>query len=515
MDKTYVIGVDCGTQSTRAILFDIKGRIIKQSKVKLDILSPYPGWTEQNSDAWWNSLCSALRAIIDSNNLKYIKGIGIAYQRESFVMIDKKARQIRPAILWNDQRAVQEVEEMRNELGEDNFLKTTGKFLDTVPSSTKINWIRNREPENYKRLDKILDVGSFLNWKLTGNMVSPLAGADTSGILDIVKKKWSEDILTYLNLKSTNMEETKLSGSVVGKVTSEASTHTGLPVGLPVVAGGGDGQVFAIGVRSLGEDDVALTLGTGAAWGVHHKTYRNSSYFRSMIGCIPETFYFESVLISGASIVSWFVNSMAVEEREVSKKLNMPPEHLLEKEIENINPGCDGLITVPYWKGAMMPYNDPSARGITIGWSDYHGGSHFYRSILEGIAYEIRLVIEGYAECLGVDPHRIRIGSGGAESTFWNQIISDVTGKEVILSGTVENTSLGAAMITAWGLKYYKTLQDASLNMSHDGSVFKMNPNNHELYSLMFKSVYKNLYAAVRKYTNELGKMVLNHKLCE
>lgn len=513
MNKTCVIGVDCGTQSTKAILFDLKGQIITQSKTKLRILSPYPGWKEQNSEDWWNSLCRSLKDLTDRVDPKCIAGIGIAYQREGIVIIDKKGEQIRPGILWNDQRPVLEVQEMRRELGEDFFLKTTGKFLDTLPSAIKLHWIKKNESENYKAIDKILDVGAYLNWKLTGNMTNPLAGADTSGILDIQSKKWSQPILDYLHLKTTQMPTPVPSGSVVGSVTEEASVRTGLPAGLPVVAGGGDGQVFAVGVHSLNEKQMALTLGTGAAWGLHHDTYKNSPYFRSMIGCIPDSYYFESVLISGANTITWFVQNIASEECAVSKRLNTHPEAILEKEAENIKPGCEGLLTIPYWNGAMMPYNDPNARGVTIGWSDYHGKAHLYRSILEGVAYEIRLTIDGYKSLLGKEPNAIRIGSGGAESALWNQIISDLTGKKVTLSGTVENTSSGAAMIAAWGLKYFDSLQQASDSMSTDGKSFIPNENNLNIYTKLFEEIYKHLYPAVREYSTRLGDMTLKQEI--
>jgi xylulokinase len=513
MDKKYFIGIDCGTQSVRAILFDLHGNIFSQSQLKLDILTKNPGWAEQDAQTWWSTLTNVLRRLTQTVNASNIAGMGIAYQRESLVVLDAKNEEIRPAILWLDQRAVHEVEEAKTDLGGEYFRTTTGKFLDTTPSLLKLKWIQNREPQNYKKINKILDVGAYLHWKLTANMSIPIAGADTLGILDMASREWSDHLLAYLNLSNEIMPDLIHSGKVVGEVTDQAARDTGLPAGLPVVAAGGDGQVFAIGVNSIANDQVALTMGTGIAWGVHSKIYKNSPFFRSMIGCMPDTYYFESVLRAGAHIISWFVDEMGGDEREVARRLMIRPELLLERQIANIPPGCEGLLTIPYWKGGMMPYNDPQARGLSIGWSDYHTKSHFYRSILEGIAFEIRLVLEGSEQALGILPGVLSVGSGGAESKAWAQIISDVTGKKLIVSKTTENTALGAAMIVAWGLGYYNTLNEASEKMYKAGTTYMPAADNHEVYSQLFQSVYKKLYPSIRDSINIIGNWALENNI--
>ena len=513
MKEEYFIGVDCSTQSTKALMFDVNGHLVKQAKVGHTLQSLQPGWAEQEPKEWWSALCNVLQELTSNVLPEWLRGIGISYQRETFVAIDQSGQEIRPAILWLDQRSGTEVEELKNDLGTDFFRETTGKLLDTVPSLPKIKWVKNQEPENYQRIDKLCDVGAYLNWKLTGTMVSPCSGADTSGILDIKAKCWSEDILHYLELSADNMPEIVPAGMEVGKISRKAAECTGLPAGLPVIAAGGDGQVFAVGVHSINEEDMALTLGTGVAWGVHSATYRNSPYYRTMIGCIPESYYYESVLISGSHTVSWFVDTMGSDEREVAKLLNCSPESLFEQAIEKIPPGCEGLLTGPYWKGRMMPHNNPHARGLTVGWSDYHTRAHFYRSILEGIAFELRVVNDGYHETLGIRPKMFRIGSGGAESALWTQIVSDVTNMSVVVSESTENTALGAAMITAWGLGYYPTLEDASNGMYKARRTFIPNPEHSEIYSRLYDAVYKHLYPAIWEYLKILGDFALRGEI--
>lgn len=509
MAKEYFIGVDSGTQSIRAVLFDIKGKNIFQSKYNISTISPRNGWAEQDAGIWWSTLCKALKDVAAFTGYSGIAGIGIAYQRETFVMIDSSGNPVCPAILWNDQRATRQINDIEQELGHDAFHRITGKFLDTTPSTVKIKWIADNEPDNYKKLHKLLDVGAYLHWKLTGRMASPQAGADTLGILDITDFHWSDDILKLLKLKADNMPEIVPSGTRVGYLTKDAAKLTDLPLGLPVVACGGDGQVSSVGSCSLDRKNMALSLGTSIVWGLHSSQLSLSPYYRTMAGCLPGSYYYESVLRAGSSTIKWFINSM-VDNEPVSNRLKQKsPESILERASEAIKPGCDGLLTVPYWKGGMMPFDDPSSRGMTIGWSDYHTKAHFYRSILEGIAFELRLVLEGYKSTLNIYPKIFRAGGGGASSKLWCQIISDVTGVNVSVSNDVESTALGAAMLTAWGLGYFRNLEDASKAMYSEGINYTVNPENHETYSNLYNSFYKKLYPLMRDCLNDIGRFAL------
>ena len=199
MSEDYIIGVDCGTQSVRAIAFNLEGEVITESQQKIPIDTPKPGWTEQDPQTWWDATCQVLKKISAEIGKKNILGVGISYQRESFVTLDKNGNQLRPAILWNDQRALREAEKMSEEFGSNVFRRTTGKPLDTLVAATKIKWMKENEKTEFDKITNILDTGGYIHWKLTGNMVSPMAGADTLGLLDINSRKWSENILDYLD----------------------------------------------------------------------------------------------------------------------------------------------------------------------------------------------------------------------------------------------------------------------------------------------------------------------------
>jgi len=482
----YYLGIDCGTQSVRAVLFDRHGETVRQARAGLTVMEPRPGWSEQDPAQWWGSLCSVLRAVMRGTKRGSLAGMGLAYQRETFVVLDNQGLAVRPAILWNDQRAGREIEEMSRDLGSEWFHRTTGKFLDTTPSAPKIKWMAAHEPHLFSRTDKLLDVGAYLHWRLTGEMTSPLAGADTLGMMDIGNSTWSARIAEYLGLPFSALPTVVASGSLAGKISPEAAKMTGLPAGLPVIAAGGDGQVFAVGAGALDPGSIALNLGTAVTLGVHATECLISPYFRTMSAVLPGHYYNESVLRAGAQIISWFGVNFGTDPA------------VLDEKCSAISPGCDGLITIPYWKGGMMPYNDPGARGMTIGWSNYHTKAHFYRSLLEGIAFELRLMLEGHQLASQSGARHIRLGGGGAASGLWTRIISDVTGLKIALSKSVENTALGAAMIAAWGVGA-GGLREVSAAMDRISGRTVPNQQSHERYSEIFEQIYKDLYPVMRE----------------
>ncbi len=504
-----VIGVDAGTQSIRAMAFDLSGRLVAETKARQNMRVDRPGWAEQQPEQWWAGLCACLRQLAREVDASRIAALSIAYQRETFVLLDAKANPLRPAILWLDQRAISEALKLENLLGSERFHQITGKQLDTTPSSVKLLWILDNEPGLLKDTWKLADVGAYLHYRLTGELVSPVAGADSLACMDLERRTWSSEILGLLDLSEDQVPEIAESGCEIGAVSQEAAQETRLKAGTPVIAGGGDGQVFAIGCRSLDATTLAANLGTAVTFGVHSTSYLISPYFRTMAGCLPGTFLCESVLRSGSQTVSWFVNAFAGQEVEVGRLAAVSPEQLLESEAKQVRPGCDGLMTVPYWRGAMMPYRDPRARGITLGWSDYHTRAHFFRSILEGIAFEMRLVESGLAQRVSKRPDVIHAGGGGATSRLWCSIISDVLDRDVVISATQENTALGAAMLAACGAGYYESLEQASTAMFREGELFHADPANRQIYDRLFNEVYKKVYPQIRSLSRALGDFAL------
>ena len=507
MNEKYILGIDCGTQSTKVVVFDFEGKVITSAKENIPIKRMRSDWAEQNAEDWWNSLCSALRLVTNDIDRKKIVGLALAYQRETFVPVDLKFNPLRPAFLWMDQRATKEALEVRKVMSDSQFSSITGKFLNPTPSIMKIKWIKNNEPNIWERIHKILTVGAYINYKLTDKLIDSAAGTDTTGLFNIRTGKWSDELLSISGLNSSQLFDVRPSGFKVGHVTKTASQSTGLYEGTPVFLAGGDGQVFAVGVGAIKESVMAVSIGTSGTCDIHGTKIDLKSGSRALVSCIEGLYIHESVLMSAANTVSWFVRNFNSIEQE---KQNESAEKKLDQEISTIPPCSNGLLTIPYLRGCMMPYNDPNTRGATLGWSDIHTKLHFYKSILEGIAFEIRLIIDNYEKNSGVKISSIKIGGGGAASSTWSQIIADIVGMKIQISDTTENTALGAAIMAAYGLNIYANIDSAISNMCRTSNSFIPDDARSSLYNKFFNEIYKEVYPAIRKFLNYLGNFDIN-----
>lgn len=284
-------------------------------------------------------------------------------------------------------------------------------------------------------------------------------------------------------------------GALLGGLAPDVAAEVGLPAGLPVVAAGGDGQVFAVGVGACDATVLSLTVGTSLVLGVHWPEYRVGPAFRTMAGCFPGTFLLEAVLRAGADVVRWFVRDFAPGQSEEA----------MEQEIRRVPPGSLGLLTVPYWKGRMVPTNEPMARGVTVGWSNYHTLAHLYRSILEGMAYEVRLLVDALRKDLCIDPREIHLGGGGALSAEWRQMMADITGLEVVLSAT-ESTALGAAMMAAVFVGAYPTLAAASEAMYRPAERIRPRADAGLVYAELYEEYYSRLYPLLELLLVGIGR---------
>jgi len=507
MKQKYVLGIDFGTQSTKVVVFDFEGNAIISAKEDISLKRVRSDWAEQNAEDWWHSLCSVLKSVIGQVDSDQIAGLALAYQRETFVPVDSNLNPLRPAITWMDQRATIEAKEVRGIISDNRFYSITGKFLNTIPSIMKIRWIKNNEPHIFKKIDKVLTVGAYINYKLTGRAIDSAAGADTTGLYDIKAGKWSEDLVSISGLDPGQLFNVQPSGFKAGNVTKEASKLTGLYEGTPVFLAGGDGQVFVIGMGVIKESEMAIGIGTSGTCGIYGTKVDLESGSRTLVSCIEGLYIHESVIMSAANTVSWFIKNIDITDGE---KRNESAEERLDRATSAIPPCSNGLITIPYWRGCMTPYNDPNTRGATLGWSDIHTKLHFYKSILEGIAFEIKLIIETYEKNNGVDISLINIGGGGAASNNWSQIIADVVGKKINISNTAENTALGAAIMAVYGLKIYENIDSAVSKMCGIKNSFVPDEKRSSLYNKFFSEVYKEIYPAVRKFLKYLGNCNLN-----
>lgn len=488
---TYVIGVDSSTTATKAVVWDREGHAVTEGRQEFELSIPHPGWHEQDAEEWWRSTAAALRKAARGVNASEIEAIGLTHQRETFACLDENGAPLRPAMLWLDARAVKEVEEH----GNDELHRITGKPPDTTPALYKLLWLRAHEPEVLERTARVVDVHAFIVKHLTGEWKTTSACADPLGLVDMETFDWSDQVLGEVGLEREQLCELAAPGTVMGELRADIAEELGLPPGIPVVGGAGDGQSAGLGANVTKPGRAYLNLGTAVVSGTHSEEYAWGREFRTMGGPLPKTYTLETLLQGGTYTVSWFVNKLAGLDAS-RLGLDLSDEQLLEAAAAQLEPGADGLLVVPYWSQAQTPYWDGSARGMMLGLRGHHGKAHIFRAILEGIAFEQRLLTDGVAQALGQPIDLYLALGGGSRSSLWCQIVADVTRRTVTACREVETTSLGAAMHAAAAIGWFDSIADAAEAMSGEGNSYGPDERRAEAYGRLF-DVYRDIYPSV------------------
>lgn len=497
--EKFVIGLDCSTSSTKAIVYDKQGHIIYRAAQSLSLSSPEPNYYEQNDEDWWKAAKAVLSEITSKINANRIEAIAISNQRETFVPLDKDGNSLRPAILWLDERCKPEVKPFAQKIGAEKIHQITGKPPDYAPVVYRLAWMKNHEPELFQKIYKVCDVHTYLAWKLTGSFKTSTASADPLGLFDMEQNCWSSLILDTLELKETQLPETFSPGTILGAISREASGETGLNIQTLVVAGAGDGQAAGLGTNTLAPERAYLNLGTAAVAGVYGKQYRTSKAFRTMIACADKGFYYECSLRAGTFAIDWFVKNILKVDPDRQPDIYKQ----LEEEAEVIPDGSESLLYLPYLNGAMNPYWDVNARGAFVGLSSSHSRGHMYRAILEGIAFEQLFAMQEVEKDVGIKVKELVAIGGGSSNILWCEILANVTGKNIILPQNKEASSLGASIAAAIGADWYPSFEEAAKEMKGPEEVIEPNNHNHERY-LSFFEAYKEIYPYLKKVYENL-----------
>ncbi len=522
--EAWVIGIDSSTTACKVGVWDSQGTLLATGRAALPLSRPRPVWHEQSAMAWWEACVSALRMALADVDRRRLAAVCIAPQRETFVPVDEAGTPLRPAILWMDGRARDLLPRIAREYGAERLHRESGKPLSGNLTLGKIAWLREHEPAVFARTAKYLDVAAFLNHKLTGHYRTGWGCVDPTGLFDMRANGWNADLLAYLGVRPEQLPEAYPPGAVLGTVTADAATMTGLPAGLPVVAGVGDGQAGGLGVKVVQGGQAYLNLGTAVVSGTHADVYVTDRAFRTMYGAVPATYSLETVLLGGTYTVTWFVEQMA-SSTHIPPSPNAPSSHSLESAssplstsptvemlydaaIADLPAGAEGLMLVPYWNSALNPYWDAAASGIVVGWRGVHTRAHLYRAILEGIAFEQRLHTEGVEAALGQQVSSYIVMGGGAQSTLWCQIIADVTGKPVYRTAITEAAALGAAILAASGAGLFADVREAAQAMTRlEAEPFVPAEGRHAFYAQLYAEVYRALFPALQPYLQRLAAL--------
>lgn len=500
MRGDLVIGIDSSTTSTKAIAFDARGRAVAEGRAPVPLSNPKPGWFEQDVADWTGAATKALKQLTKKIDAKRVAGISISNQRESFAQFDSKGKALRPGTLWLDERSPREVAEIVAELGRDRIHKISGKPPDMTPCLYRCRWFSKHMPKMWARTAKTAEVHGVLTHFLTGQWATSTASADPMGLLDVSSYDWSDTLLEAARLTREQLPRLHRPSEIMGEVTAEAAKLTGLKPGIPVIAGGGDGQCAGTGANIFIPGRAYVNLGTATVSGSYGRIYAVDRVFRGMVAVGEEGFSFETAIRTGTFLVNWMVERLF----NVNPAKDPAIFKALEAEAKAAPIGANGIVLVPYWSGCMTPYWDSAARGVIAGLSGNHNRGDVYRALLEGVALEQAMMTNQVASVTTPITHFAAVG-GGSRSDLWCQILADASAREVKRLETAEASALGAAMAAAKGAGWFSSIAQASAAMSGKPSkTFRPRTKDSARYQELL-SIYAELWPKISDWNQKLA----------
>jgi xylulokinase len=454
-----LLGIDISTTGAKALLIDEHGQVKGSATTPLELSTPRPLWSEQNPADWWEGAKRSIRHVLSNSGVhpSEIAAIGLTGQMHGLVLLDGNGAVLRPAMLWNDQRTGDQCDEIRKRLGKSRLIQITGNDALTGFTAPKILWVQQEEPQIWADARHILLPKDFIRYKLTGEMAMDRAGGSGTLLFDLKSRTWSEEVLAALDITERMVPQTFEGPEITGRITDVASQVTGLMENTPVVGGGGDQAAQAVGVGAVQPGIIALTLGTsGVVFATTDQPLvEPEGRLHAFCHAVPDHWHFMGVMLSAAGSLQWYRDTLAPD---------LAFDDLLQ-EAENISPGSDGLLFLPYLTGERTPYPDPLARGAWIGLTVRHNRAHLTRSVLEGVAFGIKDSFQLILDTGLGQIEQVRISGGGAKSPLWRQIMADVLGVTLATVNSNEGAAFGAAILAGVGSGMFKSVQDACERM--------------------------------------------------
>lgn len=493
-----VLVIDVGTQSMRGIIFDDKGNLLIKEQVQYKpYLSKENGYMEQSADMYWHVLCGITKAISEKRPdlMPGIMAISVSTFRDTAVLLDKDRNVVRNCILWSDMRTADTSKKLPFKQRFLFSLVGMKRTLKAIRGRVLTNWIQDNEPEVWKKVDKVALISGYLNFKLSGKLVESYASVIAHLPFNSKKKKWlkKNDLLfPVFNLPLEMMVPLCDPGDVLGAVTEEVSSLTGLPVGLKIIASGSDKSCETLGGGCLASNVASISFGTTSTVQFSSKKYFEPEPFMPSYPSVVKGYYNPEVeIFRGYWMISWFKKHFAQHLEKRSEETGKSVEVLMNEEMTAIPAGSDGLILQPFWQAGLT---HPEAKGAIIGFNDCHTRAHVYRAIIEGIDYALREGLERM-ERRGNQPiDFVTVSGGGAQSDLICQIAADIFNKPVKRVQTHETCALGAAVITFMACGVYGTVDDAVANMVRFVDVFTPDPATAKIYNDIYHNVYMKLY---------------------
>jgi xylulokinase len=495
----YVIGCDVGSQGTNAALYGADGTLVSSSYVPTDVSFPSPGWAEQDPDLWTQAVTSAVATLVAQVGSSAVKALSFGSQLDGMVVCDEAGRPVRPAMIWMDRRAEAQAAALAERISPHDFYRHVGANLDSSHGVFKALWVRDEQPDLWKRATSLMPPGSFVLRHVTGVLAVDYSNASSLALLDPKSRTWSEEALEAAGIDLTMLPELAPGTEPVGPVTAAFAEATGLGPGTVVAVGCGDEMAATLGAGVYAPGEVCDVVGTAEP--VCAASAEPQEDPTMLVECHPhadpEAWLLENPgFVSGGNL-RWWRDHFAPVERSAEAEGLGDAYDFLGREADRIQPGSEGLIFLPCMQGAMAPEWNGAARGVFYGLTLAHSRAHMTRAVLEGSAFALRDILEAMRNA-GLAVRRLTIVGGGAKGPVWRQIKADVTGLPVRVPTSVETTATGAAILAAVGAGIHSSIADAvSAFVSYDPVEHEPDPATAEAYDEAYTR-YRDVYFALK-----------------
>ena len=444
------VGIDLGTSAVKLLLMDGEGKIQKIVSREYPLYFPHPGWSEQKPEDWYEQVMDGMKELIAEADKSKVAGISFGGQMHGLVILDKEDQVIRPAILWNDGRTYEECDYLNNVIGKEKLSEYTANISFTGFTAPKILWVKNKEPENFKKIVKIMLPKDYIAYKLTGVNCTDVSDASGMLLMDVKNRRWSKEMCEICGISEEMLPKLYESYECVGTVKPEIARELGIPETVKVAAGAGDNAAAAVGTGTVGDGMCNISLGTSGTifissekFGVdknnalHAFAHADGHYH--LMGC----------MLSAASCNKWWMD-------EIIGTSDYGAE---QKKIGAL--GENHVYFLPYLMGERSPHNNPNARGTFIGMTMDTTRADMTQAVLEGVAFALRDSFE-VAKSLGIKIERTKICGGGAKSPLWKKMIANILNLKVDVIESEEGPALGGAMLAAVACGEYKNVEEAA-----------------------------------------------------
>lgn len=501
MGGSLFLGLDLGTSSLKVVLADAQGRSVARASYPYPLHRPHPGWAEQSPGDWWQAVRAALAALrAQGAPLERVAAIGLSGQMHGLVLLDGARQPLAPCQTWADARCAAEVEEIGQLIAPDRLRALTGSPASVSATAAKLLWTRRHEPDLFAVARTMLLPKDYLRLRLTGVLATDPSDASGTLLLDIARRGWSDAILAALAIPRELLPPIVESQIVTGTLLPEVAAELELPVGVPVVAGGGDAECAAVGLGVVDSDGVALvSLGTAGQFfaATSRPLLDPSGRLQTLCHAVPQRWHVMHAILAGASALDWLSRALSVPSS------SMPDAATLLSEAASEPAGARGLLFLPHLNGVRLPDPDAAAAGAFIGLRPDHERAALARAVVEGVAFALRDGLDA-ARDLGIAIQRVRLAGGARRHPLWAHVLAGIFGLPVEMGASEDASALGAALLAAVGVSARASLERPATSDADVVTVIQPDPDEMARYDAL-ASVYRGADLRLRETFEELA----------